>query len=411
MFNYDMCNTPYQYQNMSTNLLKLYKILLNGKVEGIRKFSSVDSLDKIRNQIKTDLTDNFFFCMQDETKIMRSDEKNFSIQEITYSRDSINLINLKSESNSSSQSTINNNSVSNTYSNHKDKSVNIQISNIIPTKVYEKPQNINFNNISKINEDQKFLGIKTKQPKLDIESEFEKLKPKVYEDSSTDKKKIFQDFKGEKELSLMSEACLNSLLRSLDDYYLEDLKNICRVNQITHSGKNKDELIQDIRKMIRKYKKNFEDSSTDKKKFFKDFKGEKELSLLSEAGLNSLLRSLDDYYLDDLKDICRVNLITHSGKTKDELIKDIRKMIRKYKKNFQNEKEKERKKSIFEQTNDLLNLTNDELREILKKGNIAYSGLNKEELIKKIITNSISNKYKVVDSDSSELDSFYSDSD
>jgi hypothetical protein len=100
--------------------------------------------------------------------------------------------------------------------------------------------------------------------------------------------------------------------------------------------------------------------------------------------LKSLRTSLDDLYLDDLKDLCRANNIVHSNKKKLELIFELKKLVLKCKQKLP-KNEDNNLLNYLKVKDEYMKYTKEGLKDILVNYRQPYSNLSKDEMIERII--------------------------
>lgn len=305
-------NTEVQLEHKPSTI---FKIKLDGEVVCNKKFFPKDSLDMVRSQFQNDISVDYYFCTPDKIKIIKSDESKFHVSEISYIENSMNYINLVPNA--------------------------PNISNLPnQPKEQKKEELVKTEPEIFLGKKHKSEGIKDESSNIQKKGAKQKPKPKA----KAAPKHISSD-ESDNESSYDSDSDSNS---DSDD-----------------SSESSSEEKEQKQKKEKKTKKKV---ATKKRNVFENFQSDVTLLRMDSMPvdqLNYLKKNLKKFLLDDLRGICRVNNIVHSGRSKDELIFSISSYI------------KDKKK--------FLKLKNNDLREILKKNEIPCSNLNKEEMIKKLL--------------------------
>jgi len=349
------------YNQPLENLTTMYKINLDGEVNCVKKLSQNYSLDTVRQSLQANIHSPFLFCMKDKTKINQSDEKTFKLSEISYEEGHMKYVNIISVQDHSNKSAIgiprnqtsvsslqNQNQISN-VNQYKNLNVNQNHNFNVNNQTQNKNQNFNINNINPVvavkkiehlghdfgapvpaenkislkNTIDSLLGKKRKQAKEPKKTKKSSKKRYSYKDS--DSSSSDSDSSSSESISIVDEDIskmkleeLNSLLENLDDYYVDELKDLCRTNEIVHSNKIKFELIEDITDYVKKCKKQLIQNDKNQQLKFQNFK--EKFVRFSKTDLKETLIS---YSKDDLKDILMNCGSKYSGLSKEDMVQRI----------------------------------------------------------------------------------------
>lgn len=327
------------------NLTTIYKINFDGEIYCIKKLSSDATLDKMRQQLKDDIPNNFLFCMKDKTKIMRSDEDVFKISEISYDEGHMYFVNIISVKNQPSKDD---------HINAKENKEVINHGNTDQINLNSIPHNnIVYNPTSVI--DNPSYPSQTTNQNYDA--------PDVFDHKSSKKNDNPDSLLGKKKKDL-EKSSLGELIKKQ------------KLN-------NEDSNIQSLVKS----KEVSEDKKKAKKIQPKPIDKDLDMSTMNRVELDLLMNSLDQYLMEELKDLCRANKIVYSNRTKFELIDSLTEHIINCedalpKKNIKlNFYESETKKLRIK----YMDYSKERLKNILFKHGLPYSNLNKDQLIERLI--------------------------
>ncbi len=129
------------------------------------------------------------------------------------------------------------------------------------------------------------------------------------------------------DISKMNLIQLNILLKSLDSLYLNQLKDLCRANNIVHTGRIKTKLSEELYAFISQYQKKAKAKANAVAENDAKAKAVAENDEKTTHYLN-----LKDYYMkftkDALKDIFKTFGYSNSALSKEEMIESIIKSVK-----------------------------------------------------------------------------------